>query len=56
MFRAAIAGFSEYDAELPADGELASFADGYVTIVPMHIDYTANDYEQYADLFSGIEL
>ncbi len=53
---AALSGFSKDDVELATNSELTSFADGYVTIVPMHIDYTADNYEQYADLFSGIKL
>ena len=53
---AAMTGFSPDAVELPSHGELESFADGYVTVVPMQIDYTADNYIQYADLVSGIEL
>lgn len=53
---AAMTGFTPGDTDLPPDGELASFAAGYVTIVPMRIDYTADDYQGYADLVSGIRL
>ena len=51
---AGLLGLNPDNEALAPDGELASFADGYITIVPMRIDYTANDYQQFKRRSYGI--
>ena len=44
------------DGEFEPGGELASFNNGYITIVPIRIDYTAYDYESLTKWFDGMTV
>lgn len=42
------------DDSVRQDGEIDSFRAGYVTVVPVRIDYTASDFLDFAHLFDGL--
>ncbi len=42
------------DSAAEPGGEISSFNEGYVTIVPIRIDYTASDYQALSDWFDGM--
>lgn len=53
---ASVVGLRPDTIELAPDGELASFAAGYITIVPMRIGFAADNLERYAELFADFNI